>query len=229
MAETKRSITNFTDGSQFTHMGLVILDNTPFYTTQGLTNPTGASNGVSTGSNRIGDYIQPVSLRYKMYLQNNERFGQVFYKFWFISCSPGYAINANTFFAGRSDNKILDDIEAGTTGDIKILWKDQYWISNPTPGFNANQGSQIVYSAVGSGTYGTASGETGTAYMPGARYLDIYIPCPKKIEYQKNGSSTPANRDYYFLMMPYVLQNTSTTLNVATLNEMLKVLKFKDI
>lgn len=228
LAETKRSITNSTDGVQYAHMNLYQIDATPFYTSQGLGNPTGASNGIVTGS-RIGDKIQPVSLRYKIYLQNNERFGQVFYKFWFISCNPGYPITASTFFAGRSDNKIIDDIEAGTTGGIKILWKDQYWISNPTPGFNANQGAQINYTAVGSGTYGTASGETGTAYMPGARYLDIFIPVPKILEYEKNGATTPKDRNYYLLMMPYVLQNTSTTLNVCTINEWMRVMKFKDI
>lgn len=225
-AETKRTIANFSDNTQLAHMELKVLDPFPFFTSKGLDNPTAAGNGVSVAGNRVGDMIQPKSLKFKLFLENNERFSQVVYKFWFVSCAKGATINVSTFFQGRSDNKMIDEVETASLSGIKVLWSKEYTIKAPNPGVNMNIAVPVTYTLAGSGTFAANSSVPIEAYTPGAKVVQFSLPVPKKVVF-KDGN--PIGKDYYLLLMPYVVIATSTLVAVCKINDMTKTFSFKDI
>ena len=225
--ETKHVIENFPDGRQFTHMSVTVLDNRPYYSTQGITNPNGAADSAIASTARIGDMVLAKGVRYRMFVENNERFAQVKHRFMFVR-GPfgGLAPSITTLFMGRSDNKLIDDIN---TSRFTILYDKTHTIYNS--GLIASPVTQIqdVITAVGLGTYSSANVST----QPGCRVITIYIPYaknnkPKALHYTADATGDPKDFAYYLLYLPYVVQNTSTTLNVCKLNDMNKVFYFKD-
>jgi len=229
-AETKTTITNYSDGRQWTHMQLCDLDANPWSTSQGLTNPQGAANNSTYQANRIGDEVLAKGVRYKIFLQNNERFSEVHHRFIFVRCARGESVTAANFFMGRSDNKLIDDIDRAK---MTVIYDRTFKIRSPPATTGAEIQSQDVTTLVGHGTYNNEAAPGVMSSQPGAKVITIYIPFSKDNKYKKlvyttDGGGTPKFFDYHLLYMPYVLQNTSTTLNVSTFNDMSKVFYFKD-
>lgn len=228
--ETKTTITNFSDGTQYAHMSINDLDATPWYTGQGIGNPDGASNNSTAAANRIGDEVLAKGVRYKLFLENNERFPLVHHRFMFVRCSRGQTINNSQVFMGRSDNKLIDDINRSK---ITVLYDRTFKIRAPNPAVYGENVVQDVTSLVGHGTYHSGDSVHAFSTMPGAQIVTIYVPYHKdnkyhKLKYVDDTSATPKFYDYHLLYMPYVVQNTSTTLNVSKINDMQKVFYFKD-
>jgi hypothetical protein len=229
LAETKRIIERFSVGLQYTHNSWNVIDQSIYYTTKGVRSgiyggATDLSANSQTIDQRIGDEILPTSCLYKIFLQNNERFGTVHHRFMCIKGPYSITPTKADIFELASGITLMNDIKK--TGSFTVIYDRTVTLTAGVPGFNANQGGQIDYTLVGSGTYGTDTGESGVAFQPGSRLLNLRIPTPKKIKYQ-NGTDYP-DFVYTLCYMPYVVQNTSTTLNVATINEMVKIVKFKD-
>jgi len=227
--ETKHTITNFSDGQQYTHMGIHTLDANPYLTTPGVGDPSGAANGTTVSANRVGSEVLAKGVRYKIFLQNNERFAQVKHRFLFIKCERGQLYDNTSIWMGRSDNKMLDDINHEK---ITVLYDKTFTINAPNLIAYGAGSTQDGSSGVGHGTYNNSAAGVGIlSSQPGSKILTIYIPYakdnkPKKLVY--NDQNQPKFFDYAFLYMPYVVENTSTTLNVATINDMSKVFYFKD-
>jgi len=225
--ETKHVIENFPDARQFTHMSVTVLDNRPFYSTQGITNPNGALDSTIASQARIGDMVLAKGVRYRMFVENNERFAQVKHRFMFVR-GPfgGLAPSITTLFMGRSDNKLIDDIN---TSRWTIMFDKTYTIKNTGLIASPVTQTQDIITAVGLGVYSSSN----VATQPGSRVITVYVPYaknnkPKTLVYTGDAGTDPKMYSYYFLYLPYVVQNTSTTLNVAKLNDMNKVFYFKD-
>jgi len=235
-AETKTTVTNYSDGRQWVHMSLNDIDAAPWSTTQGLTNPDGATNNSSNQSNRIGDEILAKGVRYKIFLENNERFAEVHHRFIFIKCARGQTITSATVFMGRSDNKLIDDI---ARDKITVLYDRTFKLKGPNmiTGASTTLGGddyeQNTTSAVGTGIYSNNPAPGVVSHQPGSKIITLYFPYRKdnkyhKLVYTADGGNVPKFYDYHLLYMPYVLQNTSDTLNVSKFNDMQKVFYFKD-
>jgi len=225
--ETKTTITNYSDGRQVAHMALFDLDSEPFITGQGVQDPTGTANNTTALNNRIGDEILAKGVRYKIFLENNERFGQVHHRFIFVKMERGAAIT--DIWCGRSDNKLIDDINHER---VTVMMDKTFKISAPNAGANMAVAGSINYALLGSGTYGTGGPNDSVALLPGSKIVTLYIPYHKSNTYKKliykSATNTPKFYDYHLLYMPYVLQNTSILLDVAKINDMQKVFYFKD-
>lgn len=227
-AETKHTIYNASDGTQYTHMSLNDLDANPWYTTQGITDPNGATNGTYSAANRIGDVVMAKGVRYRIFLENNERFSDVKHRFIFVRCERGMVISNTNLFCGRSDNKMIDDINRETH---TVLFDRTYSIKSPNMTTYAVDPVQDISSLVGHGTYHTSAATVQNSSQPGSRIITIYVPYHKSNTYRKlvySDNNDPKFYDYHLLYMPYVVQNTSTTLNVAKINDFNKVFYFKD-
>lgn len=209
-------------------MTLGAIKNSMFFTTQSVSSAETCANATQVGY-RIGDQIEPKSCQVRFYLQNNERFGEVHYKLWFVrgrGTQATTAPNAGTFFRGMSDNKMLDEVNSEY---FTVLASKTFVIKSPVPGVNTNNASQINYTALGSGTYCNGSANLDAiAFLPGHRLIKWNLPVPKKIQYENNGGDVEGGR-YHLMIMPYVLRNTSTSLVVCEMNDLVIELDYTDV
>lgn len=228
IAETKNYLFNTNDGTQYTHMGLGTLKGPLFGTTQSVSNAEAAANGITVGY-RIGDRIEPKACTVRLYIQNNERFGEVQYKLWFVRGRGTQATtqpNAGTFFRGMSDNKMLDEVNSEY---FTVLASKSFTIKAAQPGVNTNNASQVNYSGTGSGTYcnGLADHDA-IAFIPGSKIIKWKLPMPKIISYVNNSSDVQGGL-YWLMFMPYVVRNTSSAQNVCEVNDMSIHMTYTDV
>jgi len=225
--ETKTTITNFSDGAQYLHMSINTLDANPYITTPGVGDPSGAADGTTVSANRIGSEVLAKGVRYKIFVENNERFGQVKHRFLFVKCERGQLYDNASIWMGRTDNKLLDDINHEK---ITVLYDKTFTINAPNMfAFGSNPVEDSSLEVIPHGTFHGFSNYISS--QPGSKIITIYVPYakdnkPKKLVY--NDQNQPKFFDYALLYMPYVVEHTSTTLNVAKINDMSKVFYFKD-
>jgi len=100
--ETKSGVRQITDGTEYLHNTLYIVNNTFMQTGQGL------QDSESTTGNRIGDQISLVGVSFKMMLELNERYSDVTFRLFVIRSAKGDTPTTATLWQGASGNKMLD-------------------------------------------------------------------------------------------------------------------------
>ena len=100
--ETKSGVRQITDGTEYLHNTLYIVNNTFMQTGQGL------QDSESTTGNRIGDQISLVGVSFKMMLELNERYSDVTFGLFVIRSAKGDTPTTATLWQGASGNKMLD-------------------------------------------------------------------------------------------------------------------------
>lgn len=224
VAETKKGTNSITDGQEIAHNSYISLADNLVATTQGTQNPDD-----NTGLNRIGDQIQLQGVSLKFMVELNERYSDVTFRLMIVKCARGDNPTRATLFNGASGNKMLDTIN-----------KDRYtiisekWFKLKSSGM----GTEVPVNSDGATDLsGTSIQQSGYGWWSQSRATKIikhWIPGHKfvrsKILQYENQSPMPKFFEYRAILYAYSNYSTAQDLyNVARLNDVVKVMYFKDV
>lgn len=224
IAETKKGTNSITDGQEITHNNYISLVDNLVATTQGTQNPDD-----NTGLNRIGDQIQLRGVSLKFMVELNERFSDVTFRLMIVKCARGDTPTRATLFNGASGNKMLDTIN---TDRYTII--SQKWFKLKAP----NMATEVPANSDGatdfSGTSVHVSGDGFWSQSRATKIVKHWIPGHKfvrsKILQYENQSPMPKFFEYRAVLYAYSNYSTAQDLyNVARLNDVVKVMYYKDI
>jgi len=102
--ETKSGVLQISDGTEYGHNALNIVNNIFLGTLNGT-----LDNDNSRGQ-RIGDQIQLIGVSFSLMLELNERYSDVTFRMMVIRGAKGDAVTTSTLWQGASVNKMLDNI-----------------------------------------------------------------------------------------------------------------------
>lgn len=223
VAETKKGTNSISDGQEIAHNSYISLADNLVATTQGTQNPDD-----NTGLNRIGDQVQLQGVSLKFMVELNERYSDVTFRLLIVKCARGDNPTRATLFNGASGNKMLDTIN---TDRYTII--SQKWFKLKAP----NTATWGAEEAVGAGAY-EQSDATNYAHnrtlSRATKIVKHWIPGSKfvrsKILQYENQSAMPKFFEYRALLYAYSNYSTNQDIwNVARLNDVVKVMYFKDI
>lgn len=217
--ETKQSVYSATDGTEIGHNSFITIDNTPLYTTKGVTDPQ-----ASQTSNRIGDEINFKGLQMKMMLELNERYSDVTYRILVIKSSRGDTPQNTTLWNNVSGNRMLDTIN---TERYTVIY--QKWGKIKAPNYGALSAVEGA-SYVSSGLYNTGALSRATKIVKirlSPKQLKLGVI---KYDGAFGDSSQLKFFDYTVLLYAYSNYSTSQLLgyNVLRLNDYIRTMYFKD-
>lgn len=222
--ETKQSVNSQTDGVEIPHNFLGdLLNGELLATTQGVFDPMALDT-----SNRLGDEINIKSLTIKGMIELNERYSDATFLLIVVKCPRGDIPTYNTLWQGQSANKLLDTFN---TERFTILARR--FIKIRAPNMSAYT-TGVIPPGTATGS-GIAFG-SGTTLSRATKMFRITIPGKRfgrngKIQYV-NQTSTPKFFDYRAFIYGYSNFSTASTFpeifNVGRINEVIKVLQFKD-
>jgi len=118
--ETKSGSVQITDGTEYLHNTLYLVNNTFLRTTPGN------QDMENTQGQRIGDKITLSGVSFKFMLELNERYSDVFFRMFLVR--KGDTPNSTTLWQGNSGNKMLDDFN---TERYSILFSEYVKITSP--------------------------------------------------------------------------------------------------
>lgn len=221
VAETKKGTNSITDGQEIAHNSYISLADNLVATTQGTQNPDD-----NTGLNRIGDQIQLQGVSLKFMVELNERYSDVTFRLMIVKCARGDNPTRATLFNGASGNKMLDTIN---TDRYTII--SQKWFKLKAPNTGTIGGET---GGVGSGLKLHPDSLNEVVLSRATKIVKHWIPGSKfvrsKVLQYENQSPMPKFFEYRAVL--YAYSNYSTlqdTYNVARLNDVVKVMYFKDI
>jgi hypothetical protein len=223
VAETKKGTNSITDGQEIAHNSYISLADNLVATTQGTQNPDD-----NTGLNRIGDQVQLQGVSLKFMVELNERYSDVTFRLMIVKCARGDTPTAATLFNGASVNKMLDTIN---TDRYTII--SQKWFKLKAPNSSTIGGAN--FGGAGSGINSQADQSYQVGLSRATKIIKHWIPGSKfiksKILQYENQSSMPKFFEYRAVLYAYSNYSTSAVLgyNVARLNDVVKVMYFKDI
>lgn len=221
VAETKKGTNSITDGQEILHNSYISLADNLVATTQGTQNPDD-----NTGLNRIGDQIQLQGVSLKFMVELNERYSDVTFRLMIVKCARGDVPTRATLFNGASGNKMLDTIN---TDRYTII--SQKWFKLKSPNTGALGGET---GGVGSGVKLHSDNLNEVVISRATKIVKHWIPGNKfvrsKILQYENGSPMPKFFEYRAVLYAYSNYSTAQDLyNVARLNDVVKVMYFKDV
>lgn len=221
--ETIKSVNSITDGQQIAHNNYISMSDNLLYTTQGDKNPEN-----SDFSNRTGDQISLRGVSLKFMVELNERYSDVTFRLMVVKCARGDN-PGNNLWNGASGNKMLDTIN---TDRYTIMYQKYFKMTSPGMATEAQVNGDGVTDF--SGTAVHVAGEGFWSFSRATKIVKVWIPGNKftrsgVIQYE-NGSANPKFFDYRCLLYAYSNYSTSAaaSYNVARLNDVVKVLYFKD-
>lgn len=224
-AETIKSCLTITDGQQIQHNNYISLSDNLLECTQGDSNPD--ASGLN---NRKGDAISLRGVSLKFMIELNERYSDVTFRLIIVKCARGDTPTFSTMFNGLSANKMLDTFN---TDRYTILYSRYYKLKSP--GFGT-WGSE---EQTGAGAYEAADATNyahNVTISRATKICKVWIPGKKFsrngiIQYN-NASSNPKFFDYRAVLYAYSNYSTTSTVplvwNIARLNDVVKVMYFKD-
>lgn len=225
VAETKKGTNSITDGQEIAHNSYISLADNLVATTQGTQNPDD-----NTGLNRIGDQVQLQGVSLKFMVELNERYSDVTFRLMIVKCARGDVPTSSTLFNGASGNKMLDTIN---TDRYTII--SQKWFKIKSSGMgtevpvNSDGVTDFSGTSVQNPSYGWWSQSRATKiikhWIPGSKFVR------SKILQYENQSPMPKFFEYRAILYAYSNYSTSSLegYNVARLNDVVKVMYFKDV
>lgn len=221
IAETKKGTNSITDGQEIAHNTYISLADNLIATTQGTKNPDD-----NTGLNRIGDQIQLQGVSLKFMIELNERYSDVTFRLMVIKCARGDIPTRATLFNGASANKMLDTVN---TDRYTIM--SQKWFKLKAPNTGALGGET---GGIGSGLKLHSDTLNEVVTSRATKIVKHWIPGSKftksKILQYEDGSPMAKFFEYRAVLYAYSNYTTLQDLyNVARLNDVVKVMYFKDI
>lgn len=220
--ETIKSVNSISDGQEIAHNSYISLSDNLLYTTQGDKNPE-----ASAGSNRTGDQITLRGVSLKFMVELNERYGDVTFRLMVVKCARGDNPAASgNLWNGASGNRMLDTIN---TDRYSILYQKYFKLTARNMGTEVPANNGILDT---SGTSNHTSGQDWWSQSRATRIVKVYIPGKRftrsgVIQYE-NDSPNPKFFDYRVLLYAYSNYSTSGVYNVARLNDVVKVMYYKD-
>jgi len=213
--ETKSGVIQVTDGTEYGHNAINMVNNNFLGTVSGIEDQEN-----SRGS-RVGDQINLVGVTFAMMLELNERYSDVTFRLMVIRSAKGDTPTTATLWKGASGNKMLDTYN---TERFTVLFTKYVKMTAPNMG-NTPTGLQVV----GSGF------QTGTPVISRAtRIVKFFVPNKKVtrsgiLQYENNSQQVKFF-DHHFMIYAYSNYNTSDTLgfNVGRMNDCNIKMHYKD-
>ena len=224
VAETKKGINSITDGQEIAHNSYISLADNLVATTQGTQNPDD-----NTGLNRIGDQIQLQGVQLRFMVELNERYSDVTFRLLIVKCARGDNPTRATLFAGASGNKMLDLIN----NDRYTVISEKWFKLKARP-----MGTEVPSNSDGVTDFsGTSQQQTGSGWWSQSRATKIvkhWIPGSKfvksKVLQYEDASPMPKFFEYRAVLYAYSNYSTNQDVyNVARLNDVVKIMYFKDV
>lgn len=224
VAETKKGINTITDGQEIAHNSYISLADNLVATTQGTQNPDD-----NTGLNRIGDQIQLQGVQLRFMVELNERYSDVTFRLLIVKCARGDNPTRATLFTGASGNKMLDLIN----NDRYTIISEKWFKLKARP-----MGTEVPVNSDGatdvSGTSIQQSGYGWWSHSRATKIVKHWIPGSKfvrsKVLQYEDGSPMPKFFEYRAVLYAYSNYSTAQDLyNVARLNDVVKIMYFKDV
>lgn len=184
----------------------------PFQCTQGAQDPMNKD-----GMNRVGDRISVKGMLVKGMIEGALSRSKVYFRIMLIRAAKGDTINRTTLFKGKSDNKMLDQIN---TERFSVVWQKILNVLPPNPAPTA-----VDLAGVPTGTVPAITGNRlFKAWIPGAKFGR-----GGNIQYEDGSATQVKFYDYRFVVLAYDWYGTPQDVNtVGRVNEMYSVLYFKD-
>jgi hypothetical protein len=220
--ETIKSVNSVTDGQEIAHNNYISLSDNLLYTSQGDKNPDN-----SAGANRTGDQITLRGLSLKFMVELNERYSDVTFRLMIIKCARGDIPSRASLFTGISGNKMLDTFN---TDRYTIIRQKYFKLKAPNAG---TIGGQLGGVNTGSGLVLHSDTLNEEVISRATKIVKMYIPGTAftrsgVIQYE-NDSPNPKFFDYRCILYAYSNYSTNQDVwNVARLNDIVKVLYYKD-
>lgn len=225
IAETKKGINSISDGQEIAHNSYISLADNLVATTQGTQNPDD-----NTGLNRIGDQIQLRGVQLRFMVELNERYSDVTFRLLIVKCARGDNPTKATLFTGASGNKMLDLINNDRYTVISEKW---FKLKARPMGTEVPVGSGDPLDQ--SGTSQQTSGYGWWSHSRATKIVKHWIPGSKFVKSQilqyEDGSPMPKFFEYRAVLYAYSNYSTSELegYNVARLNDVVKIMYFKDV
>lgn len=203
--ETKKSVVVNTNRSTIYHNQLLILDSSPFKTSQGTQDPN--TGGIL--QNRIGDRVNPVGLSIKFMVCLDPRQQHCHFRWLFIRAPLGQVPSWSTLFDGAVDNKRIDSVN---TQKWKIIQQKYFSVYRPNPSIG---GTDYTMNSVNdglvnpTGNYVTA-GAQDQSYV--SKPISCWIPGSKlgRVMQYDEGGQTPQFYSYYSVLLSYTSYKATT-------------------
>lgn len=221
-------------GTSLENGEITYLDNSPFATSQGVTDPQANRTG-----NRIGDEITPIGLSIKFMVALHQRQSSAHFRWMLIRHTPGDLPTDDTLFqfASMDINRQLLQVD---TERFTIIAQRNFKIyaNNKATGTSNGASSQIAEGGViNTGTY--YGGPQGTDVEPlglSTKICSVWIPGKKfgKVLRYQNGSSSLKSWSYTSLIVPYnnyqggVQSLLAGGIKVGFMDDYISQLYFKD-
>lgn len=215
--ETKSGVLQISDGTEYGHNALNIVNNIFLGTLNGT-----LDNDNSRGQ-RIGDQIQLIGVSFSLMLELNERYSDVTFRMMVIRGAKGDAVTTSTLWQGASVNKMLDNINRER---FTVLHTKYVKIKAPNMAIIGNAG-QVPGS-------GFTQGGATTQQSRATRIFKFFVPGKKftrsGILQYENNSQQPKFFDYSFVIYAYSNYSTSEALGffVGRLNDCFIKIHYKD-
>jgi len=209
--ETESGVTQVSDGTQYVHNTLNIVNNTFLRTTNG--------NVDVEDTIGIGDQVNLVGVSFTMMLELNERYSDVTFRLMVIKCAKGDTPSTASLWQGASGNKMLDTFN---TERYIVLHTKYVKIKAPNLGIEP----QLIQEAGGGRAIGPVQISRATKivkyFIPGKRFTRDGI-----LQYE-NVSQQTKFFDYHFCIYAYSNYSTTELFNVGRMNDCFNKMHFKD-
>lgn len=184
----------------------------PFQSVQGTGDPMNKD-----GMARVGDKVSIKGMLVKGMVEGALSRSRVYFRIMLIRAAKGDTINRSTLFKGKSDNKMLDQIN---TERFTVVWQRIFNVSPPNSAPTA-----VDLAGVPTGTVpGTTGSRIFKAWIPGRKFGRNGT-----IQYEDGSATQVKFYDYRFVVLAYDWYGTPQDVNtVGRVNEMYSVLYYKD-
>lgn len=188
----------------------------------GVLNPFQSVNGTNDPMNkdgmaRIGDKISVKGMLVKGMVEGALNRSKVYFRIMLIRAAKADTISRTTLFKGKSDNKMLDQIN---TERFTVVWQKIFTVSPP----NAAP-TTVDLAGVPSGSVpGITGNRIFKAWIPGYKFGR-----GGNLRYEDGSATQVKFYDYRFVVLAYDWYGTPQDVNnVGVLNEMYTKMYFKD-
>jgi len=208
--ETKSGVIQVTDGTEYWHNAINMVNNSFLGTVSGIEDQEN-----SRGS-RVGDQIHLIGVTFAMMLELNERYSDVTFRSMVIRSAKGDTPTTAKLWNRASGNKMLDTFN---TERFSVLYTKYVKMTAPNMRIqSAGPTNQITGSGFTQGTVNTQQSRATCIVkflVPGKKFTRIGI-----LQYENNIQEVKIF-DYHFMICAYSNFSTSELLgfNVGRLND----------